>query len=162
MGRGQGDDSEEKDSGPDAARYSERMTAPPASRRPLLITLVVVLAALNGIGSALVGTLILLSRYDVPADDVLAVSLIGAAVILFGLLTLAIAGGIGRGSRLARLLASLYLGAQLLLGVLTFTLTDWDWWGVVGIALDLLTLLALWLPPGARYFARPARAADPG
>lgn len=126
-------------------------------RRPLLITLVVVLTALNGIGSALVGVLILLSRYDVPADDVLAVSLIGAGVILFGLLTLAIAGGIGRGSRLARLLATLYLAVQLLLAVLSFVLTDWDAWGIVGAALDVLTLLALWLPPGARHFARPVQ-----
>lgn len=138
------------------------MTAPTAparatSRRPLLITLVVVLTALNGIGSALVGVLILLSRYDVPAGDVLAVSLIGAGVILFGLLTLAIAGGIGRGSRLARLLATLYLAVQLLLAVLSFVLTDWDAWGIVGAALDVLTLLALWLPPGARHFARPVK-----
>ena len=138
------------------------MTAPTAAarttpRRPLLITLVVVLTALNGIGSALVGVLILLSRYDVPADDVLAVSLIGAGVILFGLLTLAIAGGIGRGSRLARLLATLYLAVQLLLAVLSFVLTDWDAWGIVGAALDVLTLLALWLPPGARHSARPVQ-----
>ena len=142
------------------------MTAPTAparatSRRPLLITLVVVLTALNGIGSALVGVLILLSRYDVPAGDVLAVSLIGAGVILFGLLTLAIAGGIGRGSRLARLLATLYLAVQLLLAVLSFVLTDWDAWGIVGAALDVLTLLALWLPPGARHFARPTPVHQP-
>lgn len=130
------------------------MTAPPMTRRPLVVTLVVVLTALNGIGSALVGTLILLSRYDVPAGDVLAVSLIGAGVILFGLLTLAVAGAIGRGSRLARLLATIYLGVQLLLAALSFLLTDWDAWSIVSVAIDLLTLLALWLPPGARYFAR--------
>lgn len=133
--------------------------APVSPRRPLVVSLVVALTAINGIGSALVGTLILLSRYDVPAQDVLTVSLLGAGVILFGLLTLAIGGGIARGSRLSRLAATVYLGVQLLLAALAIVLTSWDAWGIAGAVLDVLTLLALWAPPGSRYFAPAVRAA---
>ncbi|MFD6700951.1 MULTISPECIES: hypothetical protein [unclassified Microbacterium] len=128
---------------------------PSTAARPALITVVAVLAALNGIVSALIGTIILLSRYDADPEDVLMVSLIGAGVILFGLLTLAVAGGLGRGSRLSRALTTVYLGVQLLLAVLALAISGWDGWGVMGIVVDVLIVLALWLPRGARYFAAP-------
>ncbi len=44
-----------------------------------------------------IGILVLLSRYRVDAAEVLPVSLLGAGVILFGLLTIAVASGVARG-----------------------------------------------------------------
>lgn len=133
-----------------------------AVRRPVVVTVAVVLVAVSGVLSTGLGILVMLARYDVPASDVLTVSLIGAGVILFGLLTLAIAAGIGRGSRLSRLLLTLYLVAGLALAVVTIVTTDsWDWSAAVQIVVDVLLLGVVWLPPGRRYFTSRAPAPDP-
>jgi hypothetical protein len=131
----------------------------PASRRPVAVTIAVVLIYLGGVMAAGVGILVLLSRYDVAADAVLPVSLLGAGIILFGLLTLAVGGGVGRGSRGARAAVSAYLAALLSLLVVTVVATDSvDPIAVGQIAVAALIVGALWLPPGAAYFA----AADVG
>lgn len=128
-------------------------------RRPVPVTIALVFIYLSGLGSAVVGILILLSRYRVDADAVLPVSLLGAAVILFGLLTLAVASGVSRGSRLSRLLVTIYLGIELVLHVITIVTTDdWDWIGLVVIAVELFVLVALWAPPGSRWFRAIAQA----
>lgn len=128
-------------------------------RRPVPVTIALVFIYLSGLGSAAVGILILLSRYRVDADAVLPVSLLGAAVILFGLLTLAVASGVSRGSRLSRLLVTIYLGIELVLHVITIVTTDdWDWIGLVVIAVELFVLVALWAPPGSRWFRAIAQA----
>ena len=56
-----------------------------------------VLVYLSGLASVAIGILILLSRYQVERAEVLPVSLLGAGVILFGLLTIAVASGVARG-----------------------------------------------------------------
>lgn len=133
--------------------------APATPRRPLVVTASVVMVFLSGLSNVGIGILVLLSRYDYADDaDILAVSLIGAGVILFGLLTLAVGAAVGRGSRIARLLVTIYLPIQIVLHVLTIATTDpWDWVASVQLALEALVLLALWAPPGSRrFFARPA------
>lgn len=112
-----------------------------------------ILVVLSGLSNAFIGIVVLLSRYRVPDGDVLAVSLIGSGVILFGLLTLAVASAIGRGSGLARLLLTIYLGIQLVLHAVTAATTDWDWAVFVQGVLEVLLLVALWAPPGSRHFA---------
>lgn len=124
----------------------------PPQKRPVVVTVVVVLTVLSGLSNALLGLTVLLSRYQVPDGDVLAVSLIGAAVILFGLLTLAVAGGLRRGSRGARLLVTIYLGIQLALHVVTALTTAWDWAVFVQAVVELLVLVAVWAPPSSRRF----------
>jgi holin-like protein len=125
-------------------------SAPP---RPVVVTIAIVLVYLSGLLNAVIGTFVLLSRYQVEPDAVLPVSLLGAAIILFGLLTLAVASGLGRGSRLARLGLTIYLAAQIVLHVVTIVVADtWDWAEPVQIALEVLILAAVWLPPGARFF----------
>lgn len=136
--------------------YSERVdpvTEPQRQRRPVVVSIVVILVVLSGLSNAFIGIVVLLSRYRVPDGDVLAVSLIGSGVILFGLLTLAVASAIGRGSGLARLLLTIYLGIQLVLHAVTAATTDWDWAVFVQGVLEVLLLVALWAPPGSRHFA---------
>lgn len=128
-------------------------------RRPVLVTIAVVFIYISGITSAGVGILILLSRYRVEAEAVVPVSLLGAGVILFGLLTLAVASGTSRGSRLSRVLVTVYLGIELVLHVTTVVSTnDWDLLGIVIIVVQLFVLVALWAPPGSRWFRDVARA----
>ncbi len=124
------------------------------------MTIAVVLIYVSGLSSATVGTLLLLSRYQVAPDSVLPTSLLGAAVILFGLLTLAVGSGVSRGRRLARVLVSIYLAIQLVLHIVTVITTDeWDWTAIAIIVAELFTAIALWAPPGAGYF-REAAATD--
>lgn len=131
-------------------------------RRPIAVTIAVVLVALTGAYNTALGILVLLSRYDVAAQDVLAVSLIGAGIILFGLLTLAVASGIARGSRLSRLLVSVYIGIQLTLHVVAIVTSDaWDGLIFVQIALQIALVVVMWTPPGSRYFRSRAPAPDP-
>lgn len=125
----------------------------PVQRRPVPVTIAVVLVYLGGFSSAAAGTLILLSRYRVATDLVLPVSLLGAGVILFGLLTLAVASGVSRGSRLARLLLTIFTAAQFALHALTIVSTEgWDWSAMIEIVADVFILIAVWAPPWSRYF----------
>lgn len=139
-------------------------TAPLApARRPIVVSIAVALIYVSGILDVVVGTLVLLSRYRVDASDVLSVSLLGAGIILFGLLSLAAASAISRGSRLARLLLTIYLGVQIALHVVTIIASDVS---DLGAALDILlegfVLVAVWAPPGSRFFrvARGSAAAS--
>ncbi|MBZ4487944.1 hypothetical protein LQ938_12330 [Microbacterium sp. cx-55] len=132
------------------------------ARRPLLVTIVVVLVTLSGLANTALGILILLSRYDVPADDVLSVSLIGIGIILFGLLTLAVASGMARGSRLSRLLLTLYLAAELVLHAVAIATSDaWDAVSTAQIVVQVALLVIVWIPPASRWFVSRTVAADP-
>lgn len=128
-------------------------TPAPARHRPVLVTIAVVLVYIGGLTSAAIGILILLSRYQVERAEVLPVSLLGAGIILFGLLTLAVASGVARGRRFARLLLTIYLAVAITLEIVTIVSTDaWDWSAIVEMAADAFILIALWAPPGSRYF----------
>ena len=131
------------------------MSAPPAppAAQPILVRVAVVLVYLSGFASVAIGILILLSRYQVERSEVLPVSLLGAAVILFGLLTIAVASGVARGRRFARLLVSIYLVVQFVLHSVTIVSADiWDWTSLAEMAAYVLIAVALWTPPGSRYF----------
>jgi len=123
-------------------------------RRPVIVTVAVVFAYISALTSTAFGILVLLSRYQVAAADVLPISLLGAGIILFGLLTLGVASGIARGSRLARTAATVYLVLALALHVWAIFSTDLDPTAIVLIAVDLFVIAALWLPPGVRHFRR--------
>ena len=131
------------------------MTAPsaPPARQPILVRVAVVLVYLSGLTSTAVGILILLSRYQVEKAEVLPVSLLGAGVILFGLLTIAVASGVARGRPGARLLLTAYLAVQFVLHIVTIVSTDsWDWVATINLLLSVFMGVALWAPPGSRYF----------
>lgn len=124
-------------------------------KRPATVTAAVVIvyvAAFLGVG---LGILVMLSRYQVESAEVLWVSLLGAAIILLGLLTLGLASGLARGSRLARIGITLSFGALIVLHVLSIVTTDgWDWSSMIQLALQVAALLLVWTPPGSRHFAR--------
>lgn len=127
------------------------VASPP--RRPVPVTIAVVLIYLGALLSAGIGVLVLLSRYDAQPADVLPVSLLGAGIVLFGLLTLAVGGGVARGSRGARLVITLYLAVRLALHITSIVTTEqWDWLEAASVAVDVLIVAALWLPPGSAYF----------
>lgn len=131
-------------------------------RRPGSVVLAVALVSMSGVISTVQGVLVLLSRYDVEQDEMTAVSLIGAATALFGLLTLAVASGIARGSRLSRILATVYIVVQVPLHIVTIVLADtWDIISTVEAVLDVVVLVIMWTPPGARHFSSRQPAPDP-
>ena len=122
----------------------------------MIVTIAVVLVYVSAFANVALGVLVLLSRYEVAEADVLRVSLLGAAVILFGLLLIGMASGLARGSRLSRTFATIYLGVLVVLSVLKIATTDgWDWGSMIDLAVEALILLALWAPPGSHHFARP-------
>jgi hypothetical protein len=133
------------------------MSALPASpaHQPILVRVVVFLVYVGGFVSVVIGILGLLSRYRVETAEVIPVSLLGAGVILFGLLTIAVASGVARGRRLARWLLTIYLAVQFVLHIITIVTADtWDWTSIAQMALSAFIAIAVWAPPGSRYFRR--------
>lgn len=127
----------------------------------MTVTIAVALVYVSGILNVIVGVIVLLSRYHVVEPEMLTVSLIGAAIILFGLLSIAIASALARGSRAARLFATLYLAAQFALHIATIVSADvWDWAEAVQMLTEVVIVVALWAPPGSRFF-RAAKALNP-
>lgn len=122
-------------------------------KRPALLTIAIVLMYVSAFGNVALGILVLLSRYDVDDSMVLTVSLLGAAIILFGLLLVAVASGVSRGSHLSRILATIYFGALAALNLVTIVTTSgWDWSAIVSLIIQAFVVVVLWVPPGARHF----------
>lgn len=130
-----------------------------APKRPVVVSIAVVLVYLGGLASALFGILFLLARYDVPADDVVAVSLIGAGIILFGLLSVAAASGLSHGSGLSRVFVTVLAGILMSLQLWSLVIDhEWSGWSIAQIVLHLAVITALWAPPGGRFFRPVLRA----
>lgn len=149
-------------------RYVARALADAAPRavshtrevsRPVPVTIAVVLIYLGGLANAMFGLLFLLSRYDVPSSMVMTVSLIGVGIILFGLLSVAAAAGLGRGSGLSRLFVSVLSVALIGLQLASLAIDhDWDGWSLAQVVVSALVVVAVWVPPAGRFF-RPVRRA---
>ncbi|AOX46117.1 MULTISPECIES: hypothetical protein [unclassified Microbacterium] len=131
------------------------MTTPATVRRPVAVTVAIVLVYLGGLLNTALGILVLLTRYEVTDDLVLPVSLVGAATILLGLLTVAGGSALARGSRLARTLLTTYLTVLVVLQAAALALTELDPTIIVALIAALTVIAAMWIPPHARrYFAR--------
>lgn len=129
-----------------------------APTRPGGVTFAVVLMYIGGILQITVGILTIFLRYvpDVAADGIAsAVTLIGAGIILFGLFVVSLASGVARGSRAARLAATIVILLGLVLtGVDLVVAADGDWTGVtLQLVLLAAVILPLWVGRGRRYFA---------
>ena len=136
------------------------MTSTVEVRRPVPVTVAVVLVYVGGFANTALGVLVLLSRYQVDADDVLPVSLVGAATILLGLLTVAGGSSLARGSRLARTLLTAYLSLLVVLQGLALALTELDPTIITALLAAVAVIAAIWIPPTARrYFRRAAPSA---
>jgi hypothetical protein len=133
------------------------MTTPARVRRPVAVTVAIMLVYIGGLLNTALGVLVLLSRYEVAADLVLPVSLIGAATILLGLLTIAGGSALSRGSRLARTLLTAYLSVLVVLQAAAMALTELDATLAAALVAALAVIAALWIPQNARrYFTRSA------
>ncbi len=130
-------------------------------RRPGIVTFVVVLVYIVGIADIAIGILTIFLRYlpeTTSAGITLPVTLLGAGMILFGLLQVALASGVARGSRASRLGTTIVLLAGLALDLADLAIGgDGDWSGVVTqLIACVLVIVPLWVGPGRRYFARTA------
>ncbi len=130
-------------------------------RPPKRVIVVVVLTYIVGVLDILFGILLILLRYDdvVRADgDTYAVTLWGAAVILLGLLTIAMASGLTRGRNSARLFVTVLLSISLVLSIVDVVANPTDassWWSFgIGGVLSALVILALWAGRSAEFFRR--------
>ncbi|TIH37156.1 hypothetical protein D4765_08710 [Subtercola vilae] len=124
-----------------------------------MVTLVVVLIYVAGFVDIGLGLAAIFARYlpEVVAAGTttrLIVTLVGAATVLFGLLSIALASGVSRGSRFARWGVSGLLLAGLLLTVVFAIAEPGDGFsGVVTQAVACAVVIApLWLGRGGRYF----------
>lgn len=122
---------------------------------PPAITVAAVLAYVAALAATGLGLIVLLARYDVPDDDVLRVSLLGAGIALFGLMILAAAAGMRRGSGLSRLLVSVYL--VIVVGLTVLVLADSrlsNLWATGVAVIGVVAIVLPWLPPASRFFSR--------
>lgn len=140
------------------------MSAAPAAAAPsppdspvvasIITTVVAVLAYAFGVLATGFGILVFLGRYD--ADVATSVfSVAGAAIALFGLLVLAVAAGVRRGSGLSRLMLTIFLGIAIALSAVVLLFGDrWDWGAAITAAIATAIIVLLWTPPVARGFGR--------
>ncbi|WP_396658586.1 hypothetical protein [Microbacterium sp.] len=138
------------------------MPSTPSRASIVVVTIAIVLVYLSALSSVALGILIMLSRYRVPDDLVLVVTLVGAATILLGLLMIAVASGLSRGSRFARVLITVYFGLLVVLNVITIVSSDdWDAFSVVQTIVQALVVAALWVRPGSLRFPPRSASAEP-
>lgn len=124
-------------------------------RRPVGVTIAVVLIYVQAVLEIIVGTVLVLARYSVdPASgEVLVVTLLGSAVILFGLFLVAVASGIARGSRFSRGIVTVLLALSLATKILSVVVgIGQSWWTVVDALIAVAILVVMWTGAGRRYF----------
>ena len=114
-----------------------------------------------GIIDIIFGILLILLRYDdvVQADgEAYWITLWGAAMILLGLLTIAMASGLTRGRNSARIFVTVLLSISLLFSIVDVVVSPADaasWWSLgIGGVLSALVILALWAGRSAEFFRR--------
>lgn len=138
------------------------MTAPATRPRPPVpVIIAVVLVYISGVLDVIGGIVTVLSRYtpqaQAQADGQLPITLIGAAGILIGLFTCALASGLFRGRPTARLIVTIALGVSFVVAVIDLIAEPTNL--LVKIGDPLLTALiasALWFGGAGRHFARTA------
>ncbi|MDQ6895379.1 MAG: hypothetical protein M3171_02035 [Actinomycetota bacterium] len=124
------------------------------TRRPGLVTLLVVLVVLQGIGSIIAG-IIAISASGMAA---------GAVLIVVGLIYLAVAKGLLDGRNWARLTAAVVAAVNLLLGVLAIINSGGssNQGSTVGTGVLGLVILAILFSPKANaFFGSRSLASDP-
>ncbi|MBB3157788.1 cation-transporting ATPase E [Microbacterium proteolyticum] len=133
-------------------------TATSARRRPSAVSAAIVLVYVGGFINTALGIVVLLARYGVPDDLVLPTSLVGAATVLLGLLTVAGGSALSRGSALARNLLTAYLALLGVLQAVAMILTELDPVLTVALVAAVAVIIAIWVPAGSRRWFHPAPA----
>ncbi len=135
------------------------MTVSGSARRPGIVTFAVVVLYVAGIAEITLGVFTIFLRYTAEAQaagSTTPTTLLGAGMIIFGLLVIGLASGVARGSRFARIGASVVIGLGLLVAIAELLVAaDGDWSGVIVETLASAAVIPpLWSPPAARFFAK--------
>lgn len=127
-------------------------------RVPKRVIVVVVLAYISGVLDIIAGILLILLRYDADverAGDAYAITLVGAAMILIGLLTIAMASGLTRGRNSARIFVTALVSLSTLVSIIDVVRDPSTVWSlVIGGVIAVLIILALWAGRSAEFFRR--------
>ncbi|MFE4195581.1 hypothetical protein ACFRJ9_06935 [Paenarthrobacter sp. NPDC056912] len=134
------------------------MTKGLSRKRPGVVTFAVVLMYIGGIAQIGLGILTIFLRYTPEAQSggiALPITLLGAGMILFGLLVIGLASGVARGSDAARRGTTAVMLLSLAFAVVDLIVAaDGDWSGVIVQSIAAAAVLVpLWTGPGRRYFA---------
>ncbi|GAA4397150.1 phage holin family protein [Fodinibacter luteus] len=138
------------------------MSARPTGRRPLAVTIVVVLTVLQAVGNLVLGVLVVAAAPEAtpmagldPAQTVTALRIVGVVLVVLGLLQLGIAVLLARGVNGARLATTLVLLAQ---QAHSWTVLDGlparRVEGFSGLALAVVIVFLLWNPSTSTWFDR--------
>jgi uncharacterized membrane protein HdeD (DUF308 family) len=131
-------------------------------RAPAPVIAIVVLTYIVGALGIATGILIILLRYASSVNDLggrTVVTVWGAIAIMIGLFTCAVASGLTRGRRGARLILTVALSISAAAGIVNAVLEQSaGWTTVVSIALILAALVVLWVGRSAKYFDDVTRA----
>lgn len=125
------------------------------TRPPIPVIVVVVLVYLSGVLDIIGGIVAILLRYASEVESgghQLIVTLLGAAAILLGLLTFAVASGLFRGRRSARLIVTIVLGVSLVISLVQLV-TEPTIAHVLDVLITGLIIAVLWFGAAGRYFA---------
>lgn len=126
-------------------------------RRPGVVTFSVVLMYIGGIAQIVLGVLTIFLRYTPEAQSggvALPVTLLGAGMVLFGLLVIGLASGVARESSAARSGATAVMFLGLAFAVVDLVVAaDGDWSAVISQSIaTVLVVVPLWVGRGRRYF----------
>jgi hypothetical protein len=128
-------------------------------KRPVTVTLVVIVLYALGVAQILLGIVGLFDRYEsgvIGTGLAAATTIVAAGLILFGLFVIALASGVARGSRLSRTIVTVVLALSIALDALTVIGSSRvPVETVVEASVMALAILALWVPPASRYLRRP-------
>lgn len=134
------------------------------ARPPLPVILTIILSYVVAVIDIVVGVVIILLRYDdevIEAGAETFFTYVGIAMILSGLLIIAVASGLSRGRKGARILTTIALGISLVLGIISMIDAP-DWLKAAELALGVAVVAALWLGPSGRFFRSASRGSISG
>ena len=140
--------------------------APRRVRRPIELLVVTALGVISGGVEIVIGVLVIFARY-LPSVALLhareVVTLLGAGLVLVGLLTAAVSWGLTRGDRSARVIVTVLLGIGIGIGIgiifnVAAIVADRDdlLVGFLPLVLAAMAATVMWTGRPARYFAQQA------
>jgi len=134
------------------------MTTGESPKRPGVVTFSVVLMYIGGIAQIVLGVLTIFLRYAPEAQSsgiTFPITMLGAGMVLFGLLVIGLASGVARGSEAARRGATAVMLLGLAFAVLDLIIAaDGDWSAVISQSIaTVAVVIPLWTGRGSRYFA---------
>lgn len=123
---------------------------------PVPVVVVVVLAYALGVLDIVAGLVLILLRYDAEVratGNAFTITWWGAGLIIAGLFAIAVASGLTRARRDARVLATIAAGLSALIAVADLAVDpSFPWFQLAVIAVAALVVLALWTGRSGRFF----------